>query len=136
MVLGFNLVNRVVSKRHLWVLLPGLPLQLWSEEILELIANQLGKFMSVEKVSMCGEDRKMARVLVDLDISEGMPDSFQILWEDFIINQRLDYKVIPLIFVICHETRHFKSDCNAGFAGNNLERRSSSSTSTAILPDI
>lgn len=76
----------------------------------------------------------MARVLVDLDTLEGLSDSFQIYWEEYILNQCLDYEGILFRCLICHDTGHVKRKCKLGF-GKNLRRRYSSSLSAAILPN-
>jgi hypothetical protein len=44
--LGFNPATEFFSFRHTWVLLPGLPLQLWNPKALEMIGASLGRFLN------------------------------------------------------------------------------------------
>jgi hypothetical protein len=50
--LGFNPVTEYFSIRHLWVLLPSLPLQLWNQKALEAVGNSIGRFISVDSASL------------------------------------------------------------------------------------
>jgi hypothetical protein len=82
--------------RHLWVLLPGLPLYLWNEKSLMAIGNSLGRFISLDSKILTGPDEKMARILVELDIHEGLHETLYIDWRGRIIRQKLDYLRHPL----------------------------------------
>jgi hypothetical protein len=77
--------------RHLWVLLPGLPLYLWNEKSLVAIGNSLGRFISVDPKSLVGPDKKMARILVELDLHEGLLETLDIDWRGHLTRQKLDY---------------------------------------------
>jgi hypothetical protein len=46
---AFNPETKYFSLRHMWVLLPGLPLYLWNEGALAAIGNSLGKFIMIDK---------------------------------------------------------------------------------------
>jgi len=46
--LVFNLEKENVRLRHLWVLLLGCPLALWSLEAFKLIEHAIGKFLHVD----------------------------------------------------------------------------------------
>jgi hypothetical protein len=64
----------------LWVLLPGLPLHLWNEKALQAIGNSIGHFICVDSKTFTGPDKKMARILVEIDIHEGLLESLVIDW--------------------------------------------------------
>jgi hypothetical protein len=64
--------------RHLWVLLPGLPLHLWNKKALMAIGNSLGCFISVDSKTLTGPDKKLARILVEIDIHEGFLETLDI----------------------------------------------------------
>ena len=68
----FDLARERVKKRHLWTLLPGLPFLLWNRSLLEGIGNTIGRFVAVEEDFMNSYDKRLARVLVELDISKGL----------------------------------------------------------------
>jgi hypothetical protein len=56
-------------------------------------------------------DRKMGRVLVELDIHGGLPETLDIIWHDRRKKQSLDYLGIPYRCNRCHSTRHLRRDC-------------------------
>jgi hypothetical protein len=43
--LSFNPATEYFSFRHIWVLLPSLPLQLWNAKALEVVGNSIGHFL-------------------------------------------------------------------------------------------
>ena len=81
-LVSFNPLTQVITRRKLLVLLSGLPIQFWSEDILELIANHLGNFITVQKSALRVGNKRMARVMVELDILEGLSKIFMINWGD------------------------------------------------------
>jgi hypothetical protein len=60
--LDFNPSTNHFTYRHLWVLLPGLPLQLWNQQALELIGTSLGRFLKVDRHSLASIDRRMVKI--------------------------------------------------------------------------
>jgi len=46
--LSFNPSSEYFSFRHVWVLLPSLPLQLWNLKAMEAVGNSLGRFLKIE----------------------------------------------------------------------------------------
>ena len=60
--------------------------------------------------------------MVELDILEGLLESFLINWGDISFEQRLDYRGIPFRCLICHNTGHAKRDCHflvKSYSGKN-----------------
>jgi hypothetical protein len=78
--MAFNPDTDYFQHRHLWVLLPGLPLFLWNEGALKAIGDSLGTFIVVDPQSLSGPVRKMGRVLVAMDICAGLPEILEIEW--------------------------------------------------------
>ena len=70
---NFYPLRECVKKQHLWVLLPALPFPLWSRSMLEGIGNTIGRFVAVEEDFMNSYDKRMAKILVEMDISVGLP---------------------------------------------------------------
>jgi len=62
------------------VLLPGLPLHIWNEGAIRDVGDSLGKFISFDTQSLTGSLRKMGRVLVEMDITVGLPETLEIEW--------------------------------------------------------
>jgi hypothetical protein len=97
--------------RHFWVLLPGLPLHLWSQKALESIGNTLGWFICVEPLTLTGPDKKMEKVLTEIDIHECLLETIDIEWRGQLIRQKLDYLGIPFRCTLCRNTGHLRKDC-------------------------
>jgi len=93
--IGFNPYTEYFSFRHIWVLLSGLPLHLWKQKALALIGNSLGRFLWVDAQALAASDRRMTKVLVEIDIHVGLPETLEIEWRGFLFAQRLDYLGIP-----------------------------------------
>jgi hypothetical protein len=53
----------------------------------------------------------MSRVLVELEVEEGLPAKLDIHWEGGIHVQRLDFMKVPFCYHRCRKTRHLKRDC-------------------------
>jgi hypothetical protein len=98
-------------QRHLWVLLPGLPLHFWNEGALRAIGDALGTFISLDFVALKAPYRKVGKVLVELDIHGGFPEAIDIEWRGRRKKQRLDYMGIPFRCNRCHCTGHLRRDC-------------------------
>lgn len=64
------------------MLLPSFPLDLWTQNILEGLANSIGKFIRIDRDSLHGMNKTMARVMVELNISEGIPTEIEVIWGD------------------------------------------------------
>jgi len=75
----------------MWVLLPGLPLHLWNEGVLEAIGDSLGKFIMIDKGNIEATIRKVGRVLVEMDVHLGLSETIEIEWRGNHHLQRLDY---------------------------------------------
>jgi len=70
--ISFDPSTKYFSFRHLWVLLLGLPLQMWNAKALEAIGNALGHFINIDEKSLHSSDKRMAKVLVEVDIHVGL----------------------------------------------------------------
>jgi hypothetical protein len=108
---AFNPVTEYFEKRHLWVLLPGLPLHLWTVAAMEAIGNSLGSFVSLDDSVMKAPSRKMGKILVEINIHEGLPEVMEIDWRGRRYVQKLDYLGIPFRCSYCHETGHLRKTC-------------------------
>jgi len=85
----------------LWVVLPELPLHLWNDKSLMAIGNSLGRFISVDSKTIIGPNKKLTRILVEIDIHEGLSESLDIDWRGHITRQKLDYLAIPFRCTHC-----------------------------------
>jgi hypothetical protein len=87
----------------MWVLLPGLPLQLWNEGALQAIGKSMGKFIMVDRTTLSAKSRKVGRIMVEMDIHLELPEVIEIEWRGRRVLQRLDYLGIPFRCSICSE---------------------------------
>jgi hypothetical protein len=78
---------------------------------LQAIGNSLGKFIMVDKASLSAASRKVGRIMVEMDIHLGLPETIEIEWRGRRILQRLDYLGIPFRCSICRSTSHLRQDC-------------------------
>jgi hypothetical protein len=101
--------------QHLWVLLHDLPLHIWNEKSLEAIINTIGCFIGVDKEAIVAPFKMVAKVLLELDIHEGLLYFIDIEWRGHHTLQKLDYLGIPLRCTLCRQTRHLRKHC-PGFA--------------------
>ena len=85
-------------------MLPHLPFPLWNKNVLEGIANSIGRFVAVETDFLLAFDKMIARVLVELDVSLGLPAEVEILCGECLFIQKLDYLRVPFRCSIYHET--------------------------------
>jgi hypothetical protein len=108
----FDPATEYFSFRHVWVLLPGLSLQLWNKKSLEAIGNMLGRFLKVDEAGFLSMDKRMARVLVELDIHVGLLEMLELEWHGKVTVQRLDYLGLPFRCSICRWMGHLCKDCH------------------------
>ena len=82
---GFDPLTERVTIRHLWVLFPDLPYPLWSKDILIALANLIGRFVALEKDFHLIYDKRMAKVLIEVDITKGLIPEIEIDCGDRIV---------------------------------------------------
>jgi hypothetical protein len=74
---------------------------LWNFKALEAIGNESGRFIKVNETALKVQDKRMAKVLVEVDIHAGLLESLKIEWQGHILVQRLDYFEIPFQCTLC-----------------------------------
>ena len=113
----------------MWVRLPRLPLEFWSEDILHSISLFLGK--SVVSATQT-QDRKVisyAQICVEVDLNNPLPDSMEIFLGPSSWIQQLDYETLPFRCRICHEYGHLLRKCPR----NKFSHSSMSSMPTPLV---
>ena len=71
--MAFNPEKEKVTNQHVWLQLPGFPLQQWMCVILEFIGGIVGRFMTMEDRVIVGEEKHVTSMLVEMDVSQGLP---------------------------------------------------------------
>jgi hypothetical protein len=87
------------------VLLPSLPLQLWNHRALEAVENCIGHFIGVDEAALSSNDKRMEKILVEVDLHADLSEVLEIEWRDLLFTQRLDYLGIPFHCTRCRRTR-------------------------------
>jgi hypothetical protein len=103
--------------------LSGVPLQLWNSKALEAIGNELGRFIKVDDQALKAPDKRLCKVLVEIDIHSGLLEMLEIEWQGHVVSQRLDYLGVPFSCSLCRWTGHLRRDC----LGMEVEEESESS---------
>ena len=77
-------------------------LELWLKEVLKVVTNKLGNFIALDKDFVFVEDKRMSRVLVELDLIEVLQVDIEINWQYGNFIQPLDYWKFPFwcLFVV------------------------------------
>ncbi|KAF5207311.1 zinc ion binding / nucleic acid binding protein [Thalictrum thalictroides] len=71
---GFN-CKKDPALAPVWVELPDLPLDLFHHALLESIGQNIGKFLSIDKSTLCYTRPNTAKICVEMNLQEDMPDS-------------------------------------------------------------
>lgn len=87
---GFDPATDYFSHCHVWVFLPGLPLNLWNKPSLRAIGNLLCRFLMVDEKGLNSQDKRMAQVLVEIDIHTGLMETLELEWRGQVTLQILD----------------------------------------------
>jgi hypothetical protein len=110
--ISFDPTQGYFQFKHLWVLLSGLPLNLWNTKALMAIGNALGRFICVDEQSPCAPNRKLGRILVEIDIHSGLLETLDIQWRDQFFSQRLDYLGLPFgVLIVVKPDTHDSGRC-------------------------
>ena len=105
----------------IWIKLPGLPRQYWTEEHFINIGNILGTFreadLSITIMKVC----RVTRILVNINIREGLGEDIQLSWRGVNFTQKLDYENVSFRCRRCHAYGHPAADCNSGIRTINAD---------------
>lgn len=91
----FSPINKVFDMIMLWVRLPNLLLHLWFDSCLEVVSDALGTFLMVDEGSSNLLHYTFSWILVDMDISKGLPEEIMIKTTKGCLTRPLDYEGVP-----------------------------------------
>lgn len=124
--IGFNPLHERIRVCHLWVILRGYPIQLWSRHHFVRIGNLLGRFVFLENSMLFDADKRCARILVEFDTTAGLPECMEIEWRGSSFIQELDYLFVPFRCHLCHKTGHLARQCLASIYHSRGQNRRAS----------
>ncbi|XP_070030007.1 uncharacterized protein [Nicotiana sylvestris] len=73
--LNFKLAEEPLNAEPIWVVFPNLPIQYWDTENLGRISSCLGKPICTDKLTTNEKRISYARVLIEMDVAQPLPDS-------------------------------------------------------------
>ena len=88
--------------------MPHLPLHCWNSESLEAIGNTLGKYIDRAERR---EQYTCARICVEVDLEDGLPEAIKLTVADWSHVQELDYEQFPFNCRHSHGYGHFAISC-------------------------
>ena len=65
------------------------------QNIFEDLEKFIGWIIKLEKKMLFGVKKCITSIMVEMDITKGLPVEVEILWDERVIKQRLDYLHIP-----------------------------------------
>ncbi|XP_019225767.1 PREDICTED: uncharacterized protein LOC109207324 [Nicotiana attenuata] len=108
---NFQMKDESMRIVPIWINLPGLPIQCWAEEHLGRIASLLGKPICTDRLTAECERVSYARILVDMDITQPMPDEFCVEIPDRSWMQSVEYEWTPKLCLDCNKFGHGTGEC-------------------------
>jgi hypothetical protein len=108
----FNPLTMTAMTTPVWVRLPNLPLHFYSSSFLPTLGNALGRFIKIDTDRIAKGFVTFARICVEIDLSQGLPDRILIDWGDgdpFI--QMVDYENTAFRCRSCQQTGHLQATC-------------------------
>ena len=126
----FDASRERVNKIPIWVRLPGLPLHFWDTLHFRQIGDILGNYLEADLSFMETHYKQVARILVELNILEGLPETIHLVWGPDSITQLLDYENVPFRCRRCHAYGHHVSECHLRLCTLNGGKRKVQKTAT------
>jgi hypothetical protein len=78
------------------------------------VASSLGRFIAVDEVALVAPDKRICKVLVEIDIHAGLPETIELEWRGMLRIQRVDFLGIPFRCSLCDKL-DTRRDCLGGF---------------------
>jgi hypothetical protein len=84
----------------------SLPLDYWLSSTFEAIGNKLGKYVKTSEATLKGIYTSYARIWIEMDVSEALPEAISLEFRDEEWIQSIDYEKILFRCRRCHEHEH------------------------------
>ena len=108
----FDFSKNEMSSVPVWVKLPNLPLKCWSLRSLSKISSLIGKPIQCDRFTASKARISYARVLIEVDLRESLPDTIQIgLPNGLFINQLVIFEALPQFCKACNSIGHSSDKC-------------------------
>ena len=110
----FDPLTESFNKFLVWVKIPNLPMHLWLDSIFEAIGESLGDFLYVDSITSNFLHSTYARLLVEMDLSKGLPEQVCLDSSHGSWTLSLDYEGVPFCCRKCLKTSHISTRCVVG----------------------
>lgn len=120
---NFDANTMVVSKMPFWVRLPNLPLHFWHQKVLTAIGNTLGKHIKTDAERHLKWIFTFASICVEVDLSQGLPESIILNFNNTQWTQPLDYENTTFWCRGCQQTGHLHSACPRTSPNRNKQQQ-------------
>eukprot|EP00253_Pinus_taeda_P011765 PITA_11765 len=107
----FDANTMVVSTMPVLVRLHNLPLHFWHRKALTTIGNSLGKHLKIDEDRANRGIFTYARICVEVDLSQGLPDHITLNFNNSLWTQQLDYENTTFRCCGCLQTGHLQYAC-------------------------
>lgn len=107
---SFDATTMMVSKMSVWVKLHNLPLYFWLSRVFEVMANAIGKYLKIDVERVSRGIHTFARISVEVDLSQGLPDSIILIHNNTQWKKPLDYENMAFRFHGYQQTGHLLSN--------------------------
>ncbi|XP_060170745.1 uncharacterized protein LOC132601689 [Lycium barbarum] len=106
----------------LWVTFPGLLVGYWSTDVLSKVASAIGRPLYIDKFTASMDRSSFARILVEADVAQPLPDIIELLTPAGSFTQQLNYDWKPKYCTECLKFGHIAANCwNAADEGPRLQ---------------
>lgn len=104
-----------LSSLPIWIKLPNLPIELWSDDDLKAIGDVLDTFIITDKRYKSLSYRSIAQILVDINSRLGLYEYTNIMLGDKKYTQQLDYLHLTFNCFSCHSIEHLHAFISQNF---------------------
>ncbi|GKU90597.1 hypothetical protein SLEP1_g4576 [Rubroshorea leprosula] len=95
------------STTAIWLRLPQLPIEFFTQDILQRIGNSLGSLLRIDATTLAGSRGRFARLCVEFNLQQPLPPSLVI--DGF--SQKIAYEGIQSLCFSCGRLGHKKHQC-------------------------
>lgn len=100
-----------LSLAAVWIQIHHLPIELWSGDILELVASQFGRVLKIDKPTIDRSRAKFARVCVLLDLNQPLQQGTWVNYGDHSAFVLVLYEKLPVFCYKCGKVGHGEAHC-------------------------
>lgn len=97
-----------ITSKLVWLRLPEVPLEYFTEKNLNRIGNEFGRLVKVDNTATAATRGKYAQIYVELDLSKSLLPSAHIAGVQTVV----EYEGLQQIFFECVQYGHIEEDCS------------------------